>query len=94
MTSTISISNSRAGLIIESIEYRHKKNEWVESNYRTRAIITRGLYIFYPLFEDHFFVFKEGFSENSVLMYGLYSRAASNQERLMMARVRYKKLSP
>ena len=29
------------------------------------------------------------FSENSGLMYGLYSRAASNQERLMMARVRY-----
>ena len=37
----------------------------------------------------YFFVFKEVFSENSVLMYGLYSRAASNQERLMMARVRY-----
>ena len=31
----------------------------------------------------------EVFSENSVLMYGLYSRAASNQERPMMARVRY-----
>ena len=30
-------------------------------NYRTRAIITRGLYIFYPIFEDHFFVFKEVF---------------------------------
>ena len=38
--------------------------------YRTRAIITRGLYTFYPLFEDHFFVFKEGFFENSILMYG------------------------
>ena len=60
-----------------------------EINYRTRAIISRGLYIFYPIFKDHFFVFKEVFSENSVLMYGLYSRAASNQERLMMARVRY-----
>ena len=58
-------------------------------NYRTRAIISRGLYIFYPIFKDHFFVFKEVFSENSVLMYGLYSRAACNQERLMMARVRY-----
>ena len=42
---------------------------------------------FYPISKDHFFVFKEVFSENSVLMYGLYSRAASNQERLMMARV-------
>ena len=54
-----------------------------------RAIISRDLYIFYPISKDHFFVFKEVFSENSVLMYGLYSRAASNQERLMMARVRY-----
>ena len=59
------------------------------NNYRTRAIISRCLYIFYPIFKDHFFVFKEVFSENSVLMYGLYSRAACNQERLMMARVRY-----
>ena len=39
-------------------------------NYRRRAIINRSLYIFYPLFEDHFFVFKEVFSENSALMYG------------------------
>ena len=56
--------------------------------YHTRAVITSGLFIFYPIFEDHFFVFKEVFSENSVLMYGLYSRAACNQERLMMGRVR------
>ena len=56
---------------------------------RMHAIISRGLYIFYPISKDHFFVYKEVFSENSVLMYGLYSRAASNQERLMMARVRY-----
>ena len=54
--------------------------------YRTRAIISRGLCIFYPISKDHFL---GGFSENSVLMYGLYSRATSNQERLMMARVRY-----
>jgi hypothetical protein len=33
-------------------------------------IITRGLYIFHPIFEDLFFVFKEVFSENSLLMYG------------------------
>ena len=52
-------------------------------------IISRGLYIFYLIFKDHFFVFKEVFSENSVHMYGLYLRAACNQERLMMARVRY-----
>ena len=56
--------------------------------YRTRTIISCGLYIFYPISKDHFFVFKEVFSENSGLMYGLYSRAAPNQEWLMMARVR------
>ena len=39
-------------------------------------------------FKDHFFVFKEVFSEISLLMYGLYSRAACNQERLVMVRVR------
>ena len=42
----------------------------LRTNYRTRAIITSGLYIFYPIFEDHFLVFKEFFSQNSVLMYG------------------------
>ena len=51
------------------------------ANYRTRAIISRGLYIFYPIFKDHFFVFKEVFSENSVLMYGLYLRAAYDDPR-------------
>ena len=44
--------------------------------YHMRAIISRGLYIFYPISKDHFFVVKEVFSENSVLMNGLYSRAA------------------
>ena len=38
--------------------------------YRKLAIITRGFYFFNPILEDHFFVFKEFFSENSVLMYG------------------------
>ena len=38
--------------------------------YHQCAIITRGLYIFYPIFEVHFFVFKDFFLENSVLMYG------------------------
>ena len=47
------------------VKVKHCKN-----NYYTRAIITSGLYIFYSIFEDHFFVFKEVFSENSVLMYG------------------------
>ena len=57
--------------------------------YHMRAIITRGLYIYYPIFQVHFFVFKEVFSENSVLLYGQYSRAVCKQERVMMARVRY-----
>ena len=56
--------------------------------YRVRAIISRGLYTFYPILEDHFFVFKEVFSENSVFFYGLYSRPVSNQERVVMARKR------
>ena len=37
--------------------------------YCTRAIITHGLYIFYPIFEVHFFVFNEVFGENATLMY-------------------------
>ena len=57
------------------------------------VVTVRGLYIFYPISKEHFFVFKEVFSEKSVPMYGLYLRAASNQERLMMARVRYIKFS-
>ena len=70
---------------------RNTKNhsQYSKRKYRTSAITSRGLYIFYPISKDNFFVFKEVFSENYVLMYGLYSRAASNQERLMMARVRY-----
>ena len=48
--------------------------------YRTRAIISRGLYIFYPIFEFHIFVFKEVFSENSVLLYDHYSRAFCDQK--------------
>ena len=31
----------------------------VEQIVSTRAIINRGSYIYYPIFEDHFFVFKE-----------------------------------
>ena len=42
-------------------------------NYRTRVIITRGLYTFCPILEDHFFVFKE----------------VSIQERLLIKSVRY-----
>ena len=44
--------------------------------YCTRAIISRGLYIFYPISKGHFFVFKE-----------VFSRAASNQERLTVGQI-------
>jgi hypothetical protein len=52
---------------------KKKKDNWavfVFITYRTRAIITRGLYIFNPLFEGQKRFFKEVFSENSALMYG------------------------
>ena len=39
-------------------------------NYRTRAIITRSLYTFYPLFGSQKRFFNEVFSENYVLKYG------------------------
>ena len=32
-------------------------------SYRTRAIISRGLYIFYPIFKDHFFVLRRFFQK-------------------------------
>ena len=51
--------------------------------YRTRTIITRSSYIFYPIYEVHFSVFKEFFSENSVLLYGQCSRTVCNQERVV-----------
>ena len=52
------------------------------------------MYIFYPIFESHFLFFNEVFSEdyvseNSFLMYGLYSRAVSDQERLIVVHVWY-----
>ena len=51
------------------------------SDYSTHDIVSHGLYIFYPIS----LFFKEFFLEDSVLMYGFYSRAASNQEPLMLA---------
>jgi hypothetical protein len=51
--------------------------------HHTRAIISRGLYTFYPISKDHLCTVNFG------LMYGLYSRVASNQERPMMGRVQY-----
>ena len=58
-------------------------------DYCTGPIIIRGLYIFYPIVEDHFFVLKKVFSENSGLMYDWYSRAVSNQEQVMIVGVKY-----
>ena len=43
-------------------------------SYRMRHIITRSSLIFYPIFEDDVFVFKEVFPENYNFMYGYYSR--------------------
>ena len=54
-----------------------------EKKYRTRAIITRGLYTFYPLFEVHLCTVTFG------LKYGQYSRAVSNQEWVIVVRLWY-----
>ena len=48
-------------------------------NYHTCAIITCGLYIFHPLFLVHLCTVTFG------LMYGQYSRAVFNQERVIVA---------
>ena len=39
----------------EDLKYLKKKTRYTEGElrYRTRAIITRGLYIFYPIFDFH-----------------------------------------
>ena len=39
--------------------FRKNKYLFNINKYRTRAIISRGLYIFYPIFIDYFFVFKK-----------------------------------
>ena len=57
-----------------------QKSSYPASIYPTRTIRHHGLYIYYPVLENHFFV-----SETYVLMYGQYSRAIYNQERVMMA---------
>ena len=44
------------------------------TSYHTCAIITCGLYVFYPIFEVNFFVFKDSFLENSVLMVSIQER--------------------
>ena len=41
-----------------------------QNRYRTRAIISRGLYIVNPFFEGQKRFFKEFFSENFAFMFG------------------------
>ena len=55
--------------------------------YRTGVNISRGLYIFYPIFEIHFFCFQ-GVSFRIFCPY-VYLRAVYNKERVMIARIRY-----
>merc|ERR1712051_406278 len=66
--------------------------------FRTRAIITRGLYIFYHLFHCGLcsrevsvtvYVKRGNSSIFRSKIRGLYLRAVSNQEQVIMARVRY-----
>ena len=58
-------------------------NVTILNEYHTRAIITRGLYSFYPPFEVHLC------TTTFCLMYGYYSRAVSNWDRVIVVRVRY-----
>ena len=63
--------------------------------YRTCAIISRGLHIFYPIFNcglyiRAFSITKQGNSSNfEPKIHSLELRAVSNQERVIMARIRY-----
>ena len=54
-----------------SLRMNHKGRQaaW-PTKYCMHAIKTRGLYIYYPIFEVDFLVSKEVFSETSILMYG------------------------
>ena len=58
------------------------QNFWSDSDYRTRAIITRGLYTFYPIFEDQKRFLRSFFGKILTL------RMVSIQERVIVARVR------
>ena len=64
--------------------------------YRTRAIITRGLYFFYDLFiwsevyiTDNLWTKNGNSSFFKPKICGLYTRAVTDRERVIMARVRY-----
>ena len=69
-------------------------------NYRTRAIINRGLYIFYPIFHcglycravnitDNLCTKKGNSSFFKPKILGLYTRAVTDQKLVIMGRVRY-----
>ena len=54
--------------------------------YFTRTIISQGLYIFYPIIETNFFVFKDVF-QKILSLWMASTRAVFNQEWAMMAQV-------
>ena len=74
-------------LILVESQKLHQKNFWSFSNkvvrFRKITILQPSFsnIFFYPISKDHLCIVTFG------LMYGLYSRATSNQERPMMARV-------
>ena len=76
--STVQKSESRA----IGTEWQGGKGQILTDQF-TRSIITRGLYTFYPLFEVNVCTVTFGH------MYGQYSRAVSNQERVIMSRIWY-----
>ena len=65
----------------------HRVNNFTQPFADYLNTVRAACIFFYPIFEVHFFLFKELFKENSDLMYGYYSRAFHNQEHVSMARV-------
>ena len=65
------------------LQYSAQSSMYKVLNYYTCAVITCNLYIYYPIFKDHSFVFKEFLSENSVLTY------VWGSTQVIMARRRY-----
>ena len=63
----------------------NRNHQFFQAMYCTHTIINRGLYILNPLVEGLKQFLKEVLPEISAFMYGLYSRAVSNQEQVMMA---------
>ena len=67
--------------VFSSIKPKHDFGFFLDLPYV--AIITRGLYTFYPLFEVHLCTVTCG------LVNGYHSKAVSNQERVIVAHVQY-----